>query len=210
MAGPWLAQVSIPYSSGLPEDVSVNTWSFDGTAPDEAAGPSIANGLAGFYDNIAPRMGPALVFNQTRVKIYRWADAEPRAPFFDEVLAIPPELNNGAPMPDEVAACLSFAAPQASGQPQARRRGRVYLGPLAASALAQEGAHMYVSALFIADVEDGLDIAQGIWSTGSVGHGVWSRVDGVFRQATSYWMDNALDTQRRRGVRATARTVLGP
>lgn len=210
MAAPWLAQVSIPYESGLPEDVSVNTWSFGGTVADEVAGPVIGNGLAAFYDTIAARMHPALVLNQATVKVYRWDDPKPRTPFFEGTLAIPPEQNNGSPLPEEVAAVLSFEAVQVSGQPQRRRRGRVYLGPLATSATQQIGSHMYLAALFINDVEAGLDAAIALWSAGSVGHGVYSRLDSVLRPAVNYWMDNALDTQRRRGVRATERTVLGP
>lgn len=210
MAAPWLAQVSIPYESGLPEDVSVNTWSFGGTAIDATAGPVIANGLAAFYDAIAARMHPALVLNQTTCKVYRWNDALPRVPIFEGTFAIPPEQNNGEPLPEEVAGCLSFEAEQVSGEPQARRRGRVYLGPLATSATAQIGSHMYLAALFTQDVEDGLDAAIAIWSAGDIGHGIYSRADAVLRPAVSYWQDNALDTQRRRGVRATTRTVLGP
>lgn len=119
--------------------------------------------------------------------------------------------------PEECAICVSFHAstvdvPEeaALGRPAARRRGRFYFGPLAsAGSLGADGmfhvaaqpiAALSASAKFLA-VPDPTIPADNAFLQ------VWSRSDGVVRPVVGGHVDNEFDTQRRRGLKATSRTL---
>jgi hypothetical protein len=63
-------------------------------------------------------------------------------------------------------------------------------------------------------MEDMLDAYEAAWAeltTAGLSHAVWSSADDTAYPVIGAWMDNAFDTQRRRGVDATARdTRTGP
>jgi hypothetical protein len=42
----------------------------------------------------------------------------------------------------------------------------------------------------------------------NIGYGVYSKVDGLFTPIVQFWVDNAFDTQRRRGSAPSARQIL--
>lgn len=124
--------------------------------------------------------------------------------------------------PTEVAYCLSYRdttpplAPEEApdgadadlkpDRPASRRRGRVFLGPLNNGALtigalgeARPVASFRDTVLGAAErLFDELKANLHTWS-------VWSRQDGEFRGIEEIWVDDAFDTQRRRGVSATAK-----
>lgn len=146
-------------------------------------------------------------------------------PLFEETFAIP--LGTGISsvnFPEEVASCLSFRAnyaglnevvslpptgPEGDEHPRARVRGRIFVGPLNAGA-SDTGTLVIPrpSDLFRADlVKSGaqhllVDASQGNWSWS-----VWSRANDELRSVGEGWVDDAWDTQRRRGVDATTRTT---
>lgn len=128
-----LAQVAIPYTSGVPEDVSVNTWAFD-TGAGGVSVPSISaiiSGLVGFYDEV-DEIYSEIIGSDYQIKLYDIDEPEPRTPLSVVETAWPDAGSN--PLPEEVACCLSFRGLYASGSPPARRRGRVYIGPLGTTA----------------------------------------------------------------------------
>jgi len=92
-------------------------------------------------------------------------------------------------------------------RPKQRRTGRVYLGPLNSSAFAASGGEVYLATAFINAMKAGIE--QVTTQATAVGAHlmVWSRADAAVRQVTGGVIDNAPDTQRRRGVSSTARTV---
>lgn len=98
----------------------------------------------------------------------------------------------------DVAICLSYYA----GFNRPRYRGRLYIPACLvtttiAGSNAAQGQMDKVAAL--------VPILAGLGGV-NVDWGVYSRVDNVFRKATDYWVDNAWDTQRRRGKKSTARS----
>jgi hypothetical protein len=108
-------------------------------------------------------------------------------------------------MPPEVAICLSYQAAKISGVPQARRRGRVFIGPLNTSAMGTDGrpATAFINALVgAADaLKDPAGAPDWDWST-------WSSFDPtVSTVIDNGWVDNEFDTQRRRGRKYTTRTT---
>lgn len=99
--------------------------------------------------------------------------------------------------PREVACCLSYYA----DRNEPRRRGRMYFGPLAASAMAERPSTALANAI--------LAIGSGINDLGGldVNWVQYSPTDNASRTVTNMYVDNAWDTQRSRGSVATGRTA---
>lgn len=189
-----------------PLDAAVNTLHFDITGVFATEMPIIQTTLRnafelfeGFYANTVIS-GVLNTF-----KVYALDDPEPRSSKFAGTMGAGFIPTGGNPLPSEVAVCLSFQAAQVSGTPQARRRGRIYLGPLGASGLDTNGrptsacrsAASAVGASILAD-----SVSNGGWSWV-----VWSPTTGTSSIVTNGWVDNAFDIQRRRGVAPTLRTT---
>lgn len=206
-----LAQIA--HSSGLPEDVTVNTWAFGNvniaTATDM---DDIAVELLTFYNVLAPaetvlvsHYSPELT-DQLTLKFYDLASPEPRAPIRTQGEVLTNMNTTGGALPAEVALCMSFQAVQVSGLPQARRRGRLYLGP-------------FKNELDVVDTAGGvgLQLQQTIVATGqrlldASNSATWywavhSPTNDDVNVVNNGWVDNAFDTQRRRGTAATARAT---
>ena len=115
-------------------------------------------------------------------------------------------------LPEEVACCLSFEAVPAAGTNQARRRGRIFLGPLAQTALDTtiSTAPSRPNPALIASVFTALSAASVLWSV-SWEWMVNSPTIGKYSSASvaRAWIDNAWDTQRRRGVDPSEKTYWG-
>jgi hypothetical protein len=102
------------------------------------------------------------------------------------------------------------AAVEASGgasRPKQRRTGRVYVGPLNTIASATTGTSRPTAGI-ITHFLEAVDVLNADLISLSNGEalGVWSRSDATVRALEAVSIDNAWDTQRRRGVAATART----
>lgn len=214
------AQVTIPLDSAIPADYITNTFYFDG---DDLGGPITDTGyhdavvslLTTFYQAIDGTIFPESVNTPATLKIYDMRDPLPRVPEVTTTIALVPSVNRG--LPHEVAICLSFQADAASGVTQARRRGRVFIGPLATSILTTDAGPPYVAGgtrTTIADaaaaMENGLDTTFGShvsWAVYSPTLDLAGSIDDAFNDVTNGWVDNAFDTQRRRGQKPTARTT---
>jgi hypothetical protein len=204
------AQVILDGVSGLPEDRFVTTYAFgsqDGGAASDAALDTIAAGLEAMWTDTYPGgtnpldyyLGP-VVNSPARVNLYRLGDDTPREPT-EYTFAISPGMS--APFPNEVALCLSFFATR--NLP--RRRGRIYFGPTGVGAQAGSpftaGDSRPVPLLMTTLLNAGKllrDYALGLYPWA-----VLSQVDGQLRPVTDLWVDNAWDTQRRRGVDPSTR-----
>lgn len=211
------AQVSIPLDNGLPEDNIVNTFYFDGDDSDEEDAwfhSAVMDQLTDFYQAIDTVLFPGSVNTPATVKIYDMRDATPRVPEYEGTIALTPEGN--APLPNEVALCLSFQAAAQSGQSQARRRGRIFLGPITVTAYESVASHSRP----LASVRNTIaTAASALMSTpqpvtGSMTWAVYSptldavgSIDDAFNDVDNGWIDNAWDTQRRRGAAPTSRTT---
>lgn len=206
------AQVTLPMLSGIPTDVSVNSWAFDtgvGAATSTQL-DEIEAQLGAFYVAVGPYLSPVLS-GFIELKIYDIADPEPRAPI--RFGTSPTPITTGTvPLPEEVAVCLSFRGQLVSGVPPARRRGRVYLGPLDASSIDQDepGERVRPATAFIDEIEDAYLALRSNTASEGVIHVVWSRVNDDSAEVVFAWVDNALDTQRRRGVAPTTRRQVYP
>jgi len=204
-------QVIFPMDSGLPRDAATNTFHFDEQSPPGITDyDNVRDMLKDFYNTIpsggsitlASRFSKFMT-NTALVKAYNLDDTPPRAPVYESSFTF--TAGSGDALPAEVALVSSFQTSRQSGMSQARRRNRVYLGPLGTLAAGTDGmpASSFVTgvtlstrALLIAAQ------ASAAWDWM-----VYSPTQGAGWEVTDGWCDNAWDTQRRRGVSATSRVT---
>lgn len=209
------AVVTLPWTSNLPEDVSINTFHFLTTSSPASAGErteiignlvafynsdfgAAGNPLSSFYGSIVSR-----AVNACTVELFDLADLEPRLP----VETFQWTLGAGAQsslLPPEVALCASFQANPVSGIPQARRRGRIYLGPFTHPAITTAGRP---STSIIEAAKDAMEGIFDLQAGSGVQWCVYSRIGDAMAAVSNGWVDDEFDTQRRRGRQRTTRTT---
>lgn len=208
-------QAITPGSTGMPDDVYVNTFHFSdlganiGTA---IFAPQAVVLLDEFYGADVPAIGGPLwalmpsSLGQVEYRVYDMGDPQPRPP------VILPSSSPGGPnganfsLPYEVALCSSYYA----DRNLPRQRGRIYWGPLTTLAAAASGtpATAAINGLVEASVRlHGSALANVtpwmVYSPTQEASPVGTTP--AYNQITDGWVDNAFDTQRRRGPDATSR-----
>lgn len=207
-------QVAIPCDTGLPEDVFTNTWYFDTDSlnSDSDVQEAIMALLNGFYHTIDNVFYSANVGTDAVVKMYDMREATPRAIWFQDAITITPSATTG--FPNEVAVCLSFQAAVRSGVPQARQRGRVFIGPVTSAIgedqvgdfrLTTSANDTLLSAATTLLAGSDQPFGSTKWAVYSPTIDAGATVDDAFNDVDNGWCDNAFDTQRRRGTKATER-----
>ncbi len=211
----WRALVVMPGLSGLPEDVYVNSWAFRNDQVEPFAIPditaAIARVLRAFYTAAAANAGvvagslsPELsrVANAAEIRIYDLGTPPPRVPHI-QTMTLP--AGGTSALPGEVAVVGSFV----SERNLPRQRGRVYIGPLATTAMVQDATtkRAKVSGTFVDTLID--RFANVMNTTENVTWGVVSQRAAAFRPITGGWVDDEFDTQRRRGYDALLRKSYG-
>jgi hypothetical protein len=205
------AQVVLPYYSALPEDVTSNTFHFfvPTTPATSAELGEIVNRLDAFYHGFDDRLAAVISrTNGAEVRLYDMADPEPRQPLDPPWGFLIDAAAGGTNLPNELSLVLSFHSAFVSGVPNARRRGRVYLGPFTSTqsdpgsntAFSRPSATL-VSAVAAAAPLLNTQIAEPLdWAQ-------YSPTNDALLPVVGGWVDNEWDIQRRRGVTATARTT---
>lgn len=227
MPGPViLAQVRLKSMSGFPRDDVINDFVF-ARADDFSAGEAdtLQGDLEDFYNVNFPATGQPLAY-YIGGQMSRAAGAA-ETNFYDITTHLagtphgsPLETRNwqlgaqggGSNLPEELAAVLSIHGdltdvPERSGdtRPAARRRGRVYIGPLKTIAFGTAAGLERVRILqtlmdSLVQAADHLQNEQPTWS-------VWSRAAAAVYPVTGGFVDDAPDIQRRRGQIAGTRTT---
>lgn len=198
----YITQCIIATADNTVANFATNTFAIEAT--DVVALGLAHTALATFYQTIDANMSNLVrSANGLEVTSYNRADTKPRAPVLTNFSAL--TTTGTAPLPPEVALCLSFQAARVSGVPQSRRRGRIYLPFFDETGNGTDGrpASGVVSSTVTAaqaflDASD----ASATWAWN-----VWSTVNGSPSIVANGWVDNEWDTQRRRGRPATSRTV---
>lgn len=221
-----------PARSLLPNDSSVNVWHFliSGGDPTVEDAAQAVGQLQAFYADISSLFSPAVAVtaDSWTMKAYKVTPGGPGEA--DDVSGSPilvdtyhPGATGASALPEEVALCLSYRGnitdvPEEQGatRPAARRRGRIYLGPLATSvgttdATSQRLIPTSAAISTVLTAADTLQTALQADVSNPMSWAVYSRANGVAYEADLAWISNDWDTQRRRGRPATARTtqVLG-
>lgn len=200
------ATIGLEAETGIPADIATNTFHFDASATGESITNNIFDLIEDLYfnetdaDPLADWISTDLAGGNYGIKLYSLDDPEPRAPIATRFGTWSP--SGGAGMPAEVALVASFQAAPESGENQARRRGRIYIPWIIAGA--NNGGRP--STAIVESVSDAmLEFAEAAESSISVEWVVWSPTSEEAYGVSEGWVDNAWDTQRRRGVAPTAR-----
>lgn len=213
------AQVTLESKSLLPEDGSINVWHFRTLTDDPAVSIAEINpALDTFYTSIESIYCANTITGNWSVKYYDLSDAEPRTPIdIASFTSITPTTGDG--LPTECAIAMSFEGALTSGTIRRRRAGRLFLGPLSNGVTTTVTGYVQVSSVAKGVISDAaLEIATSaeldftVWSVFSptaAGAKPWS--SGAIAAATTDvdhgWIDNAFDTQRRRGTKASDRAT---
>lgn len=189
--------------SGLAEDYATNTYHIETDDVDPLVGATDFFGNLVTYYRTFDEYLSAELQGTMAYRAYNLEEPEPRVPFYINGDSLIPGATR---WPSEVSLCTSFAGLPISGQVQARRRGRAYIGPLAAAA--GDTATGRPAAAFITALAAATDTLATV-SLASLEYSwiVYSPTYGLKTTVQYGWVDNAFDTQRRRGLRATSRTT---
>lgn len=216
------ATVQLPKLSGIPGDTINHDFHFGAAATPDPVGATfdtIAGWISRFYNEPNPTIGGMALCAFLSQTLSRAADAV-KVVFHHRPVVVPDNaiatrmitLQSNAvtdAYADEVACVLSYNDGSSSAHPR-RHRGRLYFGPLSTAGIA---TGLTTVPRPSANLIDGLaDAASRLEDDSSLGlaglwqWSVWSSVDGAAYHSNQGFIDNALDTQRRRGPKATART----
>lgn len=222
-----LAVVRLKHLSGIPHDDVMNNFVFrtSATPPSTANLDDIKTALTTFYNTGAGSPSHAIC-NAIGSQMSRVTDASlityyvldghldgtaHGSPVRTDTWTLGSPIGTGSNFPSEVAVCLTFHTAYLTdpefgpggSRPRARDRGRIYLGPIRdatrSTALDNEArldpdwnqAFGAAAARLVAD-------ASTQWM-------VWSRKNVATNTVSTGWVDNAYDTQRRRGPDTTSR-----
>lgn len=194
----------------------INTFHFLSSAADPVDDAALAVGrMEDFYQAIEEMLSTELAGTGT-VKVYDLVDGTPRSPILTDTISF--SGSSGEALPNECAMVMSYNAAGGSGTVAARRRGRIYVGPLLATILVGGTGDVFFGAtatelmrdsglaLMAANISSSLKWA--VFSPTTAGPEPWS--SGELASATfevvAGHVDNAVDTVRSRGLAANARS----
>lgn len=219
------AKVTLKSLSGIPADNVVNTFAFyKGTSIDSTERSAIATAIADFYRSPGPSrtncVADWLGWQLSRgaqaceIDIYEAVTGGMGSPLSSHTFTLNGDLSDSN-LPAECAVTLSFhadlsgvAEEAGATRPKARRRGRIYLGPLTNAAVTNDSNHVpYVNATLMADVAAAAEQLIDDSAAAGVPWAVWSRTDNLLRPVVGGWVDDAFDTIRSRGHSPTTRVT---
>lgn len=215
-----MVQMRLARVGGLTEDVVVNTFHFITPTPGQVTpteAGTVQKKVSDFYTGTwAPStqpvrnwLGNGIANTGHETRVYDLQQPKPRAPILNAFHTITPGTSM---LPAEVAICLSYRAPLVSGTNPRRRRGRIYIGPLSQGAVsgatagdARPDTAMTAAILNAAKGSLMEDVGVGDWAVASE-----PEAGGPLTLVpiTHCWVDNAFDTQKRRGGKPTSRTTI--
>lgn len=196
------AQIVLNTQDNVAANYVTNTWYFN--ADSDAVLTTIESPLITVYNGFRPDLSNLLRGTNHQIKWYDMLDSEPRAPVREtnwDFSTAP----TGAPLPPEVSLTVSFQGERVSGLPQARRRGRIFVGPLSTSILKNDGRVADARLTNFNNVMDTFLTASKAATTWR--WQIFSRTSDGFIDVDNGWVDNEFDTQRRRGRPYTSRLV---
>jgi hypothetical protein len=211
----------LPYVSGRPRDIAVNNFYFaDGSADAHAMAAFWTPKVVDFYNGSDEGQSALALFYSNYI-----AHPSCQVVAYEEATSPttgPPILTSGftlgtsaasTDLPLSTALCLSYAGAPGHGVPPKRNRGRVYLGPFNASAIADTGGGEHFPKPADSLVAAAISSAHRLTAANSDENGYWSLLSrkqgssgaAPFIRISNGWVDNEWDAQRRRDGTATVR-----
>jgi hypothetical protein len=132
------------------------------------------------------------------VRAYNLQGSKPNYPLAEKHLNVGTYVT--PTVPPELAVCLSFYG----GQNQPSKRGRLFLPAFLCGVTGSPG--LKISAGTITKAESLVSMFSGLGGA-NVDWIVWSRTHQTAAKVDHYWVDNAWDIQRSRGIKADVRVV---
>lgn len=210
--------------NGIERDAVQNVWHYNApsAAPTSTDLGNWANNFKAFIDALGQYWSPCLSNATNAIKVQYWmlpAEKGPLGVPRGELFLTPAPLPAVSGLPPEVSVVLTMKSflshnipEQGPGgtRPASSRRNRVFLGPLATVVMAQDATTKEVGVLdtFRTNVTNHYDTHMSIdqknqnWAPVTFSAATWST-----SQTAEVYVDNAFDTQRRRGNDPTAKTT---
>lgn len=187
-------------ADGVPENFIQNQFAIqtESFSPDYAA---ITTAVAAFYSEIGGYYPSTVSQGPHDLKFYGMPGIPPNYPIEETTFSFS-SAPTGVSGPAEVCICTSYQGLKVPGEPQARRRGRMYIGPLDESLIDGPRPSSTMTGI-IADATQ--ELVEAVNATADATFGVWSTVAAEFTPVFNGWVDNAWDIQRRRGIVPDAR-----
>lgn len=211
-------QVMLPRDTAIPADVVMNTWHFltvGAATPAEAADSAVTQ-LGVFYSDIDSLLA-SYVGTPAEYKVYDLQDDEPRVPILDVTGSL--STGSGPAYPAEVAVCLSYRGSLQSGTNPARRRGRIFIGPLddsngelgSGDTIVTSSTRGTIANAAADMANSGLsdDARWVVFSPTLAGNPPWSeqQLEDASADVVAGYVDNAFDIIRSRGSLPTLRST---
>lgn len=227
MIGLYVAVVTLRRTSGITDDDINNVFTFVDSAAtsDSDVANTLTTRLTNFYNVINSAAGKVTDYLSealsraagNRIDYYFTDDFSGATPLGSPVETRSWVLASGSastPIPSEVCAVVSFHGnltdiPERDGstRPASRRRGRVFIGPLEQTALV-ENAVTHEAELNPTCINVLKGAATDLMNLNDhLAWCVWSKADAAQHPVVGGYVDNAFDTQRRRGNKATTRSL---
>lgn len=213
----YLVQCSLQDMSGLAQDRYINTFHIDavGHTGEEltalvAAFNKFYNETSSLAHSITHYIANHAGNTPGTVKIYNQSDTSDREPIKVGILSLSSGLTEAVALPAEVACCISYKGHPVTGQPITTTHGRVYIGPLNTNAVEAVGdfparPNQDMRTEFISHFAR---LIVDVAAAGDFELKQYSAKHAALHAITEIWSDDAWDTQRRRGLKPTARQGL--
>lgn len=194
--------------SADPRGQFVNTWHIVtvGATTTSAASDAFTQDLNAFYQTVDGQMSGDISGAVPFARCFDLSDPKPRQPVWET--AFTALVCAGTTMPHEVACCLSYRGVYTSGVSPKRRRGRIYLGPLADGAVNSSTGklHSTLVGLVAGAGDDLLQLSLAsteyhwcVYSPASDPDGTGNDT-ACFHSVIAGWVDDEPDIQRRRSA----------
>lgn len=199
------AQVTLRTADAIPANYATNSFCVEVNPDGPLDTDEMTVCIKDFYDDVIAYLSPALLQTGHLIKYTNLPGTPPNYPFEEDTFNLA-SAPTGTELPREVSLCLSFQGARAAGFPQARRRGRVYIGPVNTGG---NSAGRPSSAMRTAFANAGATFKSNIEAITGGAHSwaIWSVADQEAVHVDNGWVDDAWDTQRRRGNEVTSRTT---
>lgn len=222
--------ITIPARSNLPQDNFQNTFHFWRSAePTSTNWTALRDNVIKPFYNSTPTGGSgavgsyfsfAAVASATQIEAYQLptSPGDTGSPVYSSLFSFAiGGTSTNSHIPQEVAACLTFAADmtdvaveESGTRPQQSHRNRVYLGPLSDGASVVNSTTGVPTPSSALQTDATLAAKQYLGAAGVTAgwiHMAFSRKLWAQFPIVTASMDNAFDTQRRRGQAPTARVT---
>lgn len=220
---PQVVRCQIDLTPGFtPQNKIMNTWhivTVGATTPADAADAFVAD-VNTFYQAIDANFSQYLGGNVPFLRAFNLDDPMPRQPVHEESLITLTSASTW--LPREIACCLSYKGTYLSGVSPKRKRGRIYLGPLAAATVDTANDGMFTSSFVTAVKNAAAALLTASTASSAYRWCIYSPTSdpnsnnpaggagqdaGCWDAVVGGWVDDEIDIQRRRGVGSGTKTL---